>query len=90
MSGDVVNCYTNGTLSGTSSGVITASGDNGLCLGIGSKPNGNSVGYLGQYDEIRLRGGTLSADRIKADYDMIKNRDFLIYGPVKNGMEAAE
>ena len=90
MSGDVVNCYTNGTLSGTSSGVITASGDNGLCLGIGSKPNGNSVGYLGQYDEIRLRGGTLSADWIKADYDMIKNRDFLIYGPVKNGMGAAE
>ena len=44
----------------------------------------------GQYDEIRLRGGTLSADWIKADYDMIKNRDFLIYGPVKNGMGATE
>ena len=90
MSGDVVNCYTNGTLSGTSSGVITASGDNGLCLGIGSKPNGNSVGYLGQYDEIRLRGGTLSADWIKADYDMIKNRNFLRYGPVENGKGATE
>ena len=90
MSGDVVNCYTNGTLSGTSSGVITASGDNGLCLGIGSKPNGNSVGYLGQYDEIRLRGGTLSADWIKADYDMIKNRNFLRYGPVESGKGAAE
>lgn len=52
----------------------------------------NDWSLNGQYDEIRLRGGTLSADWIKADYDMIKNRDFLIYiyGPVKNGMGAAE
>ena len=41
-------------------------------------------------DLIRLRGGSLSADRIMADYDMIVNRNFLRYGSVKNGMEAAE
>ena len=45
---------------------------------------------MGQYDEIRLRGGSLSADRIKADYDMIKNRNFLTYGPVESGRGAAE
>ena len=44
----------------------------------------------GQYDEIRLRGGSLSADRVKADYDMIVNRNFLRYGPVENGKGAAE
>ena len=38
--------------------------------------------------EIRLRGGSLSAARIKADYDMIKNRNFLTYGSVENGMGA--
>ena len=41
--------------------------------------------FNGQYDEIRLRGGTLSADRIKADYDMIANRDFCTYGKVEGG-----
>ena len=41
-------------------------------------------------DIIRLRGGTLSADRIKADYDMIMNRNFLRYGPVENGKGTAE
>ena len=41
-------------------------------------------------DIIRLRGGTLSADRIKADYDMIVNRNFLRYGPVENGKGAME
>ena len=40
--------------------------------------------------EIRLRGGSLSADRIKADYDMIVNRNFLRYGPVDNGKGEAE
>ena len=43
-----------------------------------------------QYDEIRLSGGSLSADRIKADYDMIVNRNFLRYGPVENGKGKAE
>ncbi len=41
-------------------------------------------------DLIRLRGGTLPADRIKADYDMIVNHNFLRYGPVENGKGATE
>ena len=59
-------------------------------LGIGNNANGSIWSLNGQYDEVRLRGGSFSADRITADYDMIKNRDFLIYGPVKNRMGAAE
>jgi len=49
---------------------------------------GVSPGF--KMDLIRLRGGTLSADRIKADYDMIVNRSFLYYGPVENGKGVAE
>ena len=78
------SCYTNGVLSST--GEIDIPTDNGSPLGIGGWPNGLVGDSLnGQYDEIRLRGGSLSADRIKADYDMIKNRNFLTYGPVESG-----
>lgn len=87
IDGDVVNCYTNGVLSGTSSGKIASTYDNGFPLGIGNKPNGSNPSFFGQYDEVRLRGGSLSADRIKVDYDMIKNQNFLNYGPVENGIE---
>ena len=90
LDGDEACCYTNGVLSGVSRGIITACDDNGVPLAFGNAPSGNGVGFLGQYDEIRLRGGTLSADRIKADYDMIKNRNFLTYGPVESGRGATE
>lgn len=90
IDGDVVNCYTNGVLSGTSSGKIASTYDNGFPLGIGNKPNGSNPSFFGQYDEVRLRGGALSADRIKVDYDMIKNQNFLNYGPVESGRWAQE
>ena len=53
--------------------------DNGLPLSFGCDPYGLGYSFNGQYDEIRLRGGTLSADRIKADYDMIANKNFCTY-----------
>ncbi len=80
-----VMCYTNGVYAtplstGTfRSETIAPATDNGMPLRIGGSR------FIGQYDEIRLRGGTLSADRIKADYDMIANRDFLRYGAVTKG-----
>ena len=64
--------------------------DNGYPLAFGNKPNGVNPSFYGQYDEIRLRGGTLSADRIKADYDMIANRDFLGYGEVTKDVGVTE
>lgn len=85
IDGDVVNCYTNGVFSGNSSGKIASTYDNGFPLGIGNKPNGSNPSFFGQYDEIRLRGGSLSADRIKADYDMIMNRSFINCGTVEDG-----
>ena len=80
--------YENGSL--LTNGVITAANDNGKMFVLGGALADDSYSLNGQYDEIRLRGGTLSADRIKADYDMIVNRNFLRYGPVGNGKGAAE
>ena len=78
--------YANGNKVGT--GTISTVLDNDDYLTFGG---GDALFALnGQYDEIRLRGGSLSADRIKADYDMIKNRNFLIYAPVANGKGVAE
>ena len=78
-------CYTNGSVFATLPDSIAAAGDNGTPLAFGNKPsgNGNIVSFVGQYDEIRLRGGTLSADRIRADYDMIANPGFVTCGAVE-------
>ncbi len=86
FSGTNVTVYANGKNVG--SGIISEVLDNDdyLTLGGGDDP----YSLNGQYDEIRLRGGSLSADRIKADYDMIVNRNFLRYGPVESGKGAAE
>ena len=81
---DMVSCFTNGAF--CVSAEIVAAEDNGSPLGIGGWPNGrDGASFNGQYDEIRLRGGSLSADRIKADYDMIKNRNFLRYSAAERG-----
>ena len=87
-SGTNFTCYTNGVVS--VAGEATAATDNGLGLAIGCNPVRDENTWCGQYDEIRLRGGSLSADRIKADYDMIKNRNFLRYGPVERGKGVSE
>ena len=86
--GATFSCYTNGALS--VSGENVAATDNGNVLVFGCNPNGSDYTWRGWYDEIRLRGGTLSADRIKADYDMVTNRDFLGYGAVVKETGAAE
>ena len=81
--------YANGNFvtNGTIKAVID---DPAPIVAIGSSPSGVMWSLNGQYDEIRLRGGSLSTDRIKADYDMIKNRNFLSYGPVESGRGAVE
>ena len=88
-SGTSIRIYANGVLitNGTIKAVVD---DSTAALAFGNNANGGIWSLNGQYDEIRLRGGSLSADRIKADYDMIVNRNFLRYGPVENGKGAAE
>jgi hypothetical protein len=82
--------YENGNF--LTNGIITAANDNNkmMVLGGGLWTLNGQYSLNGQYDEIRLRGGSLSPDRIKADYDMIVNRNFLRYGPVQNGKGATE
>ena len=90
FSGHDVSIYTNGVLAAGATLDAVAT-DNGMTLAIGGFQGRDSSHSLnGQYDEIRLRGGSLSAARIKADYDMIKNRNFLTCGPVESGRGAAE
>ena len=78
-------CYANGSMISNLVGVVGC-GD-GIGIGFGNRPNAAASPLNGQYDEIRLRGGTLSADRIKADYDMIANKNFCTYLVVKEGVE---
>ena len=81
FSGTSATVYANGVAVGIGSIGTVLDNDDYLTFGGGDAPNALN----GQYDEIRLRGGILSAARIKADYDMIKNRNFLSYGPVESG-----
>jgi len=85
--GAAVECYSNGVRSATAT--VSSVIDNGrsLFIGGGTYTASLSTSFNGQYDEIRLRGGLLSADRIKADYDMIANRAFCTYGAVKKGVK---
>ena len=75
--------FTNGAVSAV--GSIDVATDNGLELAFGAASYGGERSLDGQYDEIRLRGGSLTADRIKVDYDMIAHPGFLNYGSVTNG-----
>ena len=75
--------YENGAY--VAEGEIVPATDNSLPLSFGNQSSGLASSFNGQYDEIRLRGGTLSAARIKADYDMIVNRNFCTYGKMEGG-----
>lgn len=77
-------CFTNGCLRVSAPGVTAT--DNGLGLAFGGNPAGSEYTWCGQYDEIRLRSGTPSADRVKADYDMISNKKFLTTSSVSESV----
>jgi len=79
--GTSVRVYDNGTLL-TNANVVAVS-DNGVPLALGNKADGSEQSLRGQYDEIRLRGGTLSADRVRADYDIIASPGFVTCGAVE-------
>ena len=88
LSGTNLNLYDNGVFL-TNRVIKAVCDDDANAMGFGGSASG-IWSLNGQYDEIRLRGGSLSADRIKADYDMVANRDFCTYGTVKNGMGTVE
>ncbi len=81
--GTSASFYQNGVL--VTSGAILAVTDNGNVLTFGGVEGGtDSTAFVGQYDELRLRGGTLSADRVRADYDIVANPGFVTCGAVES------
>ncbi|MBQ6328787.1 MAG: DUF2341 domain-containing protein [Kiritimatiellae bacterium] len=77
-SGATCKVYANGSLLDTLS--IGAASDNGAPLSIGCTSSGDDWSLCGDYDEVRLCGGVLSAARIAADYATATRADFLSYG----------
>ena len=55
---------------------IGKASDNDYALSFGNNASQNEVPFKGWLDEIRLGAGSLSADRIKADYETVANNQF--------------
>ena len=73
--------YANGTLLQTLA--INPATDNGLPLSIGCTSAGDDWSLCGDYDEVRLCGGNLDAERIAADYATATQLGFFVYGAVE-------
>lgn len=81
-SGATCKVYANGALINTLD--INPATENGLPLAIGCTPSGDDWCLVGDYDEVRLCAGNLSAERIAADYATATKKDFLAYGVVES------
>ncbi|MBO7167028.1 MAG: DUF2341 domain-containing protein [Kiritimatiellae bacterium] len=79
--GNECKVYRNGEVVDTVS--ISPASDNGSPLAIGCTPGGDEWALYGSYDEVRLADGTLSDERIAADYATIANEKFFSYGAVE-------
>jgi len=82
-SDDTVYLYENGVY--RLDVTISAAKDNNLDLSFGNNSNKNEIPFKGMLDEIRIGAGSLSADRIKADYETVANADFFTAGVYKPG-----
>ena len=56
-----------------------AATDNGQPLSFGSNSNDTEHNLNGRYDEMRLRGGSMSAAQVKAEFDTVNDHGFLSY-----------
>jgi hypothetical protein len=81
-SGATCKVYADGALVGTLG--INPATENGSPLAIGCTPSGDEWCLVGDYDEVRLCAGNLSAERIAADYATATKKDFLAYGVVES------
>jgi len=81
FNGSTVRPYVNGAAASAIS--ISAASDNGLRLSIGNNSNGSEKNFYGYVDEVRLADGSLSADRIAADYKTMTEANFFEYGAVE-------
>ena len=81
-SGSSCKVYADGQLVNTLG--ITPASDNGAPLSIGCTSAGDDWCLYGDYDEVRLCAGELSADRIAADCATATNAAFLSYGAAED------
>ena len=75
--GATATCYTNGFLA--ASGNINAPSSSDLGLAIGNNANLTEAGWVGWFDEVRYRAGTVSAAEAEAEYRMVVEPNFLEY-----------
>ena len=80
-SGKSVQYYVNGAV-GSAVTINAAATDNGKQLSIGCNPEGTESNWMGQMDEIRLRKGDVTADRMLAEHETIAKASFLAASPV--------
>ena len=79
-----VQYYVNGSV-GSAVTITAAATDNGKPLVIGCNPTGTEANWVGQIDEVRLRKGDVTADRIRAEHDTIASTaTFLTAGKVQS------
>lgn len=86
-SGAICAVYANGSLLDMLS--IGPASDNGAPLSIGCTSSGDDWSLYGDYDEVRLCGDALSADRIAADHATATRADFLSYGAAQRAHRSA-
>lgn len=77
-SGSSCKVYSDGVLVDTLA--ITSASDNGCPLSIGCTASGDDWSLYGDYDEVRLSKGELSAERIAADFATATSSAFLSCG----------
>ena len=82
FNGSKVRPYVNGVAQSEIG--IAAVTDNGLRLSIGNNSNGSEKNVYGYVDEARLSDGSLSAERIAADYKTVTQSGFFVYGAVRH------
>ena len=63
--------------------MIDAAKNNDCDLSFGNNAEKDEIPFKGWLDEIRLATGALSADRIKADYETVANRNFFTASPYR-------
>ena len=78
-SGSSVKYYANGVFVAEKTDIVPIT-DNGQVLALGNNASGTERSFFGRYDEVRLSGATLAADRIAADYATATDAGFLSYG----------
>ena len=83
--GTTASVYENGVRILEDGNIGTAAGDSSVDFVIGNNGSKDEVTFKGTVDEVRYGAGTLSADRIKADYETVANADFFSAGVYKPG-----